>query len=297
MQCFRLIKISLLLFFFNSCEKDIKITPIVQAPKLVVDAQIEYNQPPIIVLSNSLNYFSVLDSTDLVNSIINNAKVVINDGTKSIQLKYYDVSVVNGYQLGFYSNDRSNSSEKIIGELGKTYQLTIELDGNTYKSATTIPYPTKTIDSIWYRRVPNRPANDSFVILSAKIFDPPGLGNYIRYFTKINSKDFYPGFNSVYDDNVVDGKTYNVDLPKGVNKNELLVRENQGFFKKGDTISVKFCNINKSTYEFWRTWEYTFQSVGNPFASPGVVIGNISNGGLGAFCGYAVQYKNIIIPK
>jgi len=297
MKYFRLITMSFLLFFLISCEKDIKITPIMQAAKVVVDAQIEYNQPPIVVLSASLNYFSVLDSTDLVNSIIKNAKVMLNDGTKSIQLKYYDMNIAKGYQLGFYSNDWSNPSDNIKGEFGKTYQLTVELNGNMYKSETTIPNLTKTIDSIWYRPVPNRPANDSFVILSAKIIDPPGLGNYIRFFTKVNSKDFYPGYNSVFDDNIVDGKTYNIDLPKGVNKNELLERENLGFFKKGDTITVKFCNINKSTYEFWRTWEYTYQSVGNPFASPGVVIGNISNGGLGAFCGYAVQYKNIIIPK
>lgn len=298
MRCFRIVYLLLSLsFMIIGCEKDIKITPIEQNSKIVVDAQIEYNQPPIVVLSNSLNYFSSFDSSDLTNSIIKDAKVLFSDGVKSFQLKYYEMNMAKGYQLGFYSNDWLNPSEQIKGEFGKTYQLTVELNGKTYKSETSIPYLTKTIDSIWYRPVPNRPLNDSFVIISIKVIDPPGLGNYIRFFTKVNSNDFYPGYNSVFDDNIVDGKTYHVDLPKGVNKNEPLVRENLGFFKKGDTITVKFCNINKSTYEFWRTWEYNFQSVGNPFSSPGVVIGNISNGGLGAFCGYAVQFKNIIIPK
>ena len=43
--------------------------------------------------------------------------------------------------------------------------------------------------------------------------------------------------------------------------------------------------------------EFSYQSLGNPFSSPGSVLGNISNDGLGSFCGYAVQYKTLIIPK
>jgi len=43
--------------------------------------------------------------------------------------------------------------------------------------------------------------------------------------------------------------------------------------------------------------EYTYSSVGNPFSSPITVIGNISNGALGYFGGYATQYRSIIIPK
>jgi hypothetical protein len=43
--------------------------------------------------------------------------------------------------------------------------------------------------------------------------------------------------------------------------------------------------------------EFAYQSIGNPFASPNKVLGNISNGGLGAFCGYASDFKIIEIPK
>jgi hypothetical protein len=42
--------------------------------------------------------------------------------------------------------------------------------------------------------------------------------------------------------------------------------------------------------------EFAYQSIGNPFASPNKVLGNVSNGALGAFCGYAAFYKTIIIP-
>lgn len=131
----------------------------------------------------------------------------------------------------------------------------------------------------------------------ARITDPPGYGNYIRYFTKTNQDAFFPGQNSVFDDQIIDGKTYDIQVDKGVNRNEKLDTGEYGFFKRGDTVTVKFCNIDKATYDFWRTWEFNYQSVGNPFSSPGKVLGNISNGALGSFCGYAAQYKTLIIPK
>jgi hypothetical protein len=279
-----------------ACEKDITITSPDLAPRLVVDAQIESGAQPIVVLSTSLNYFSTIDTSELNNSFVRNAKVTLSDGSKTSQLKLVDVKV-QGFRLVYYTNDPANPLAAIIGGYGKTYQLKIEVNGQTYNSTTTIPSLTKTIDSLWSKPVPNRPSTDSFRVISAKITDPVGLGNYIRYYTKVNSQEFLPGYNSVFDDNVIDGKVYSVDIPKGVDKNFPLERENYGFFKRGDTVSIKYSNIDKSTYDFWRTWEYTYQSVGNPFSSPGVVIGNISNGALGAFCGYAVSYKNIIIPK
>ena len=63
-----------------------------------------------------------------------------------------------------------------------------------------------------------------------------------------------------------------------------------------DTVTLKLSNIDRTTYQFWLTMEFAYQSIGNPFASPNKVIGNISNGALGAFCGYASAYKTLAIP-
>ncbi len=294
----RIVYIVLVIFIAGliSCEKDITIAPPNLAPKLVVDAQIESGSPPVVVLSTSLNYFSTIDTAELSNSFVRNAKVSLSDGTRTSQLKLVDV-IVQGFRLVYYTNDPSNPSAAFFGAYGKTYQLKVELNGQTYESTTTIPLLTKTIDSLWSKPVPNRPTTDSFRVISATITDPIGLGNYIRYYTKVNRQEFLPGYTSVFDDNVIDGKVYSIDIPRGVDKNFPLERENYGFFKKGDTVMIKYSNIDKATYDFWRTWEYTYQSVGNPFSSPGVVNGNVSNGALGAFCGYAASFKNIIIPK
>ena len=107
---------------------------------------------------------------------------------------------------------------------------------------------------------------------------------------------FIPGLNSVFDDQITDGTTYTVSVPKGVNRNLTIDLNTYGFFNLGDSVVVKLANIDKATYDFWRTMEYNYQSIGNPFSTPTEVISNISNDALGYFGGYAAQYKGLLIP-
>ena len=165
-------------------------------------------------------------------------------------------------------------------------------EGKEYTSTTFIPTNAITLDSIYTRPAPLNP--DTFKrTLQLKSTDPAGLGNYGRYFTKKNSGRFLPGENSVFDDQVIDGSTFTVQLPQGIDRNNP-PKADSSFFKRGDTITLKYCNIPQSAYVFWSTWEFAFQGIGNPFSQPNKVLGNISNGALGAFCGYAVKYKTII---
>jgi len=48
--------------------------------------------------------------------------------------------------------------------------------------------------------------------------DKPGLGDCIRFFTSVNKGPFLPGFNSVFDDMIIDGSTYTVGIDKGFDK-------------------------------------------------------------------------------
>ena len=95
----------------------------------------------------------------------------------------------------------------------------------------------------------------------------------------------------------MDGTTYSTQVDRGVNRNEEFDFEEYAFFDKGDTVTFKLANINKATFDFWRTMEYSYSSIGNPFSSPTKVIGNISGEALGYFGGYAADYKTIVIPK
>ncbi len=276
-----------------SCEKNIDFNLKYAEPVLVVDAQIENGQAPTVALSRSLSFFSAINIDILANSFIHNAEVSMSNGTVTHKLKEYNVPLGNGYSLYYYGIDSANLATAFIGEFNKQYNLTIKVDGQVYTAKTTIPALTKIFDSLWTKAAPPN-VDTSKRLLMVRAIDPPGLGNYIRYFTKKNSERFLPGFNSVFNDEVVDGTTYQGQVDPGFDRNLPAPTGDDKFFARGDTISFKLSNIDKATFTFWNTWEFNQQSIGNPFSQPGKVIGNISNGALGAFCGYASKVGTII---
>ena len=217
-------------------------------------------------------------------------------GALTHKLKEYTIADTSGYNLYYYSLDSANLATAFVGEFNKKYQLKIVTGGVEYNAETTLPAMSKTIDSLWWKPAPGNPDTNKVVLMS-KVTDPPGFGNYIRFFTRDNrTPEFHPGFASVFDDQIVDGTTYSIEVERGVNRNEEFDPMDYSFFRKGDTVTVKFTNIDKATFDFWRTMEFSYQSIGNPFASPTKVLGNVK-GALGYFGGYAVQYKSLIIPK
>lgn len=281
---------------FVSCERKIDFIPENQEPKLVVEGIIEQNEHPTVVLTNSLDFFSRITKETLANSFVRGAEITISDGSTSEMLIEYEVPIDDDTLLYYYSVDTTNGRVGIRGENGKEYQLTIRSQGKEYTAVTTVPVPAKTLDSLYFYEG-TKPEDSNKVVLYGRFNDPQGFGNYIRYFTNVNSGLYLPGLASVYDDQVVDGTKYNIQIEKGVNRNQEIDFESYAYFSKGDIISVKFCNIDKAVFDFWRTMEYSYSSIGNPFSSPTKVIGNISNGALGYFGGYSVQYESIIIPE
>ena len=288
LSCMRNSFFIIVLFFLISCEKEIELDLDVSKPELVVDATIENGLPPVVVLSNSLNYFKQINTETIISSYVRNASVIINDGKTDFPLQV-DSTKTSAGVLYFYSTN------KLLGVSKGTYSLIIKIGTDTYRSSTTIPEITRRIDSIWWERPPFD--DDTMnALLMIKATDRPGLGDCIRYFTKVNSTPFLPGRNSVFDDALIDGKTYSVSIDKGVDKN-LGPQGERGSFKRGDTITLKLCNIDRQTYDFWRTFEFNYQSIGNPFSSPTKIISNVSGNAIGYFGGYAAQYRTLIIPK
>lgn len=278
-----------------SCEKNINFKLKVVPNVLVVDASIEDNQPPVVVLSKSFAYFSKISPEALDTSFVHDATVTISNGTQTQQLKEYISGSTGGYVIYYYSIDTSNIASAFLGQLNTNYNLNVIVEGKQYTATTTIPLLAKKIDSLWWKPTPF--ADDSSEVdLFVRSTDPKGLGNYIRYFTKTNTNAFLPGQQSVFDDELVDGTTYDLKVEPGIDRNNPIAFD-KNFFHRGDTITLKLSNIDRATYQFWLTMEFAYQSIGNPFASPNKVLGNISNGALGAFCGYASDYKTIDIPK
>lgn len=279
----------------SGCEKAVDFELDETADKLVVEATIENGTPPVVVLTKSLNYFSQIDPQLLAGSFVHGATVEISNGAKTHRLKEYTTPLGGGYNLYYYSIDSSNLSTAFTGALKSEYSLKIVSEGKEYSAITTIPDITKRIDSLWWTPMP-KDSVEGKVVVMIRSTDRPGFGDYIRYWTKKNSEPLLPGFQSVFDDLVIDGTTYDLEVEPGIDRNEGWDNEERAF-RRGDTVLFKMSNIDKRTYDFWRTLEYNYTSVGNPFSTPIKVLGNISNGALGYFGGYASQYRQLIIPQ
>jgi hypothetical protein len=284
-------------FLGSSCEKTIHFNLDKSSPQLVVDASIENDKAPVVILSKSLDYFSEISPEILAASFVHGAVIKISSGSTMVTLKEFIVPLdSNGNTLYYYSTDTTDPSGLMTGVLGRQYNLSITVGSQDYTAQTSIPALNKKLDSLWWKKAPDNPDTNK-VVLEARLTDPPGYGNYIRYFTSTNHGPFYPGLNSVFDDQIVDGITYDINVDRGVNRNQQIDMKDYAFFDRGDTVTAKLCNIDKATYDFWRTMEYNYQSIGNPFSSTTTVIGNISNNALGYFGGYGAQYMTLVIPK
>jgi hypothetical protein len=278
------------------CEKKIDFTLHDQPDKLVVEGIVENDQAPLVILTKSIGYFSTVSVDVLNQSFVHGANVFVSNGLLTHQLKEYARPVGNGVSFYYYTTDSSNLATAFKGELDHSYSLKIVSEGKEYMAVTTIPNTTKKIDSVWWIKPPVASGSDTNkVLIMVRATDPAGYGDYVRYYTKTNKEPFYPPLNSTFDDFFIDGTTYELQIDKGVDRN-LGLGYDEIYFKRGDTVGLKLSNIDKGTYDFWRTMEFSYSSVGDPFSTPTKVLGNIKGDALGYFGGYASQFRTIIIP-
>lgn len=286
----------LLVMSLVSCEKEVKINLKTGDPSLVVEGAIENNLPPYVFLTKSIGYFATINLNTLQNSFVHDAKVTVSDGVNVAELKEYALDTgSSGNKLYFYTIDTSKGF--FIGQVGKIYKLTIETGGKVYESYTKIPEPTN-IDSI--KTVQPDPPFDKEknpIARQIRIYfkEPDTAGNYVRYFTKRNSEPYYPGLNSVYPDEIINGIYFETTLSLGAPRSAEFKRDSTGVAYPGDTVTLKWSAIDKATYTFWSTYEYSLGTLGNPFSTPIQVKSNVSNGALGIWAGYGSVYKTLVI--
>jgi hypothetical protein len=287
----------ILLFFvfvgFISCEKDIELNLEKTPNQLVIDASIENGKPPVVILSKSLNYFNKINKDSLAASFVHNADVKINTGVKMFKLTEDSIKNTDGFIFYYYTT--KPGPDLLLGAIKSSYSLKINVNGAAYDASTTIPDFATKIDSTWWEEIPGLKDSNNIRILS-KLTDTKGLGDYIRYFTKVNNANFFPGLNSASADELYDGLSFTTFFEKGVDRNIERSRTSTNF-NKGDTVVLKLCNIDKVNFDFWRTLDFGFQSNGNPFSSPVKILSNIQGNAFGYFGGYAAQYRTVIIPK
>lgn len=282
-----------------SCEKEVHVNLSSGPPSIVIQGAIESDLPPYVVLTRSVGYLSKIDLSTLENTFVHGAKVKVSDGSQEITLREYSIDTgTSGNKFSFYSIDTADQASFYFrGKTDYYYTLKVEVDGKTYTSVTKVPN-VEPLDNIWVDTVTAPPDKiPGARLLYFKYTDPDTPGNCVRYFTRRNSEPFYPGIGSVYNDEIVNGSSISTNFLAGYDRSKEPNRDSLGFFYLGDTVTIKWCAIDKGVYNFWNTFEFATGTVGNPFASPINVQTNIKGGALGIWAGYGAVQRSIIVSK
>ncbi|MCS6934495.1 MAG: DUF4249 domain-containing protein [Chitinophagales bacterium] len=313
----------------SSCTKDIEIEIPDSAKQIVVEGSIERDGPPVILLTKSQKFFDNIDINNLGAYFVRGAyiKIRASDGTtvnlteyclqnlplseqekevllNALGIPYHDTlplpdvciytvpDIISFFTTGtcsFMGKAKTRYDLEIIAP-----PLTAGGDSVRVTSYTTIPESTG-LDSLGIKQHPNPSYRDSFVAVYAYFSVPDTFGNAIRYWTKRNSEPFYkPESGSVYDDKLFIGLTVGLPIDRGRPSNEEFDINTSPYFRKGDTVTVKWSNIDYNTYQFFYTLEN--DAGDSPFSSPVKIKSNIQNG-LGIWAGYNSKYYTLVIPK
>lgn len=276
------------------CEKTIQIELPDPQPALVVHGHIETDSFAYVSLSRNSPYFDQVDVQTVVELLVNGALITV-EVDNIIDTLRPDFN----FQHWTIFNYRG---QKIKGEAGKRYKLRISHADVELEAFTTIPMSLP-LDSLWHRSrasiileegvsVPSR-RDSELVSLYFRYNDPPERGNNVRAFSRKNSESQWSSdFNSIYNDDLVNGQTVEFVLRRGKEAylfSDSTSFEEFGFFELNDTIQVKWCAIDKPHYNFWLTLNSAVGGSGNPFATPTIVATNIKSirgKGLGIWGGY-----------
>ncbi|MCX6275358.1 MAG: DUF4249 domain-containing protein [Bacteroidetes bacterium] len=283
------------LLLLSSCEKNITVDLPDVEQQLVVEGYIYQDTFPYIFLTKSSPFFDELDSAAVQAYVVRGATVIISDGFTTDTMDEFE----NGFFHVYYSLN-------MRGVAGRSYSLRIEADGMKATASTYLPHAIA-LDSVWWKPDGNK---DTLGFAWAHLTDPDTIGNYYRWFAKRINRytygdnigeqkdfDFIAPLGSTFEDRFINGKSFDFGYNRGQLNNSTKeddgFSEERGYFKKGDTIVVKFCTYDQANFNFWRDAENQIQSNGNPFSNPSPIFGNI-DGGLGVFGGYGVSYDTIV---
>ncbi len=323
-----LLSLVVALWSLPSCTKEIDVNIPDSAQQVVVEGTIENGVPPVVILTKSQKFFGTIDLNNLGNYFVHGADITVtgSDGTQTVltELCLQGLNLPADQQevllsaLGFSTIDSANvpnvcvytipdivnyfltGTASFVGNERTSYALDImapPFSGSDSIHITSTTYiPTAVgMDSISIREASDAKYRDSMVSLYSNVTVPDTFGNFLRYKTKRNSEPYYiPATGSVWDDKLWVGLQIALPIERGQDPNAKIDFNTDFLFWKGDTVSVKWSNIDSKTYDFF----FTLENDGgdSPFSAPVKIKSNINNG-LGVWAGYATRYYEVIIPK
>ncbi|MFV0605569.1 MAG: DUF4249 domain-containing protein [Niabella sp.] len=260
--------ISLLLIWciaalLTSCEKIINADIKNVEKKYVIEAQITDNENSARVnLSQTIN---MADSNQFTG--VENAEIYLNeDNSLPIKLTHTGGGVY-----------RAN----VTGKPGKTYHLTINVNGQTFTAVSTMPQKVN-FDTLYVSE--RLFLGQIRKVATVEFTDPPNIKNAYRFIQYIDGRKENTIF--ITDDNLIDGRKVIYEL--------LIFGDTDYTLKSEDQLRVEMRGIDMPAYKFW--YSLTQSSLGqNQSASPGNPITNIQGGAIGYFSAQTFEAKSMAV--
>ena len=309
-------KVNLLLFsillLLSACTKEVEVEIPGYQEQLVIDGTISTGSPAIVLISTSENIYSPTNLEAYLNGFVSGATVVVTDGvitdtlveictdnlppgTEDLAAAFFGIpsdELVSLNLCGYFSTS-------IIGEVGKTYDLTVNVGNQDFNSTTTI-YESTALDSLYWKPEGALPNHGwSWATLS----DPAGV--YDAYMWEIQRLNILPDgnqdplwyktFNPFFDDLVFDGLTFDFAYENPINFfDETVNEEYRGYFEQGDSVIVKLSKLGRDEFNFYQKKYNQMYTAGNPFATPTNIPSNIEGGALGVWAGFSPWTDTLI---
>jgi hypothetical protein len=258
------------LLLLSSCTETIDIDLNSSAPQIVIEGRVSNNgMPSIISITKSVNFDESNDFPKVEGAIVS---LMDNVGNSDVLLET---------SPGIYI------SPTVTGIIGNTYFLTVETDGKTMTSESTVPDQVP-FDSLIVEVNTSSgggfgPGGESSSHhVKVQYRDPPDETNYYRFVEYVNGdfKKFY-----VFDDRLSDGLFITQDLIR-----------NDRDLSPGDTVKIEMQCIDSYVYDY-------FFSFGNLFGGPAKSSTpsnpntNINGSELGYFSAYTFEMKESVIQE
>lgn len=265
--------ISLLAIYIltTSCEKIIDVDLNEANPLPVFEAVLENDSTCYVKASLTSSYYDNSTSPSITNAVM----TVTDQSGNSETLNHEGDGIYRG--------------SSIIGTIGNTYTLDINIDGALYNASSTMP-PLTLIDSC---SVQDR---GSF-FGGGGAPGPPKYFVYLHYTDPGNLTNFYAVQTTYYDSVKVDYTTdYRIaddELSNGISTRTFTTFTS---FVSGDTLNIELASIDEPTHLYFKTLEDAISGAGFASAAPGNPTTNFSEGALGYFSAWSKNEIEFIVP-
>jgi hypothetical protein len=249
----------IILLLLSACEKVIQVDINNADTQYVIEGNITNQSGPYTVtISQTADFYATNDF-----STVTGALVIISDGTVTDTLQ--EVAA------GTYETN------KITGEVGKTYQMNVYIDDNHFSASSVMP-PVVPLDSVYIEDV--NFGTETYKCVTPQYNDPAGQANYYKFNVYRNGERIQKTY--VQNDELTDGKKVSQTLINNDDDDKL---------EAGDWVDLDMLCIDKPVYNYFYSLDNA--SGNSQSATPSNPVSNIDGGALGYFSAHTVQRKSI----